>query len=140
MNIITRLRNILTSNRGSAVLWLPGITILAILIAGLVYDTAGQIQTHNQAAQIAASAARAGTAALSPDTITSGSHNLDPGGATRTVNQYLATQGVTGHTTVNGQNVTVTVDKPYKTVFVSIIGVNELATSATETARLIDAP
>ncbi len=138
MNIITRLKKKLAQDEGGSLssAMVP-LTITLIVVAGLVYDGAGQIQARESAHQIAASASRTAANSLSGETLQSGSLSLSRPQAISTAQDYISASGLTGTVNVTGGVVTVTVKNPYKTKLLSLIGINSLYAESTSAARLI---
>lgn len=113
------------------------IVLSLVVIIGLVVDGAGKYQTAAQAQQIAASAARAATNAISGDTVIVGALSLDAEKASQAATAYINAAGMTGTVTVAGTVVTVEVSTSYTTRFLSLIGVTSLPASAEASAELI---
>lgn len=126
-----------SDQRGNISVMIPGLVIMLILVIGLVVDGSGKVQTHENARQTAAAAARAATNALSGNTVTTGNLNLDPQEAIAIANEYLAAAGMTGEAYVTGDTITVTTHDEYQTKFVNIIGISTIDVTASAAARTI---
>ncbi|SJM55912.1 pilus assembly protein TadG-related protein [Agrococcus casei] len=131
------LRKLRTDQNGEASVWAVLLIVPLIVTAGLVFDAAAQTQAKSEAAQIAAGAARAGTSALGGQLTDPTDYSFAPGQAQAAAESYLTQSGVDGTVTVAGGTITVTVNNPIDTTFVSLIGINELPASATSAAELI---
>lgn len=140
--MIARLRTKLLQarERGDAAVAFVLLVPALILVIGLVVDGAGQMQASEQATSIAQSAARAAAnAGVSAKLPSTGVANISAGQAITAANSYLAAAGVTGTVQVNGQTVTVTVQKDYSTKFLSMF-VGTLAGKGTGSAQLLSGP
>lgn len=129
-----KLRN---DQHGEASIWAVLLAIPLMMCVGLVFDGAAQVQARTEAAQIAAGAARAGTTALGGQLTDPTDYSFAPGQARAAAESYLAQAGVDGTVTVQNGTITVTVNNPADTTFVSLIGITELPASATSAAQLI---
>lgn len=134
-----RLRRFLRRDDGSVSLWVVLSMVAFIIVLGLGIDGGGQVAAHQQAQQVAASAARAGTGAAG----TSDNANPDPSTIDRfravaAAQGYLTAAGYTGTATFNNGQVTVTIDHDYDTVFLTYIGIGQLPANATATSELIE--
>lgn len=107
-----------------------------ILVAGIAVDGGGQVVLEQEAKAVAADAARAGGQAVRGG-ITGESVQADPGLARKAALAYLAGSKFRGEVKVVGQTVHVTINAKYKTVFLSLVAINELPVHAEATARLI---
>lgn len=124
------------NERGSISIWTVLLTGGAFtLLLGLVVDGGNIINERLDATRIAQQAARAGADALSPGSVRSGGNNVDPIKARNRAEDYLATAGVTGTVTVNGDKVTVTVTGNMPTQILGVLGVETLPISQTESAH-----
>ncbi len=137
MNIRRHLERIRDDDRGALAVVFIAVVVTLVVVIGLVVDGAGKYQTAEQAQQIASSAARAATNAISGDTVRVGELTLDGTKANQAATAYLNAAGVDGQVTVVGMTVTVNVETSYTTRFLSLIGITELPTSATASAELI---
>ena len=87
-------------DRGSATIWMIGVTRAAFLMVGLVLDGGVMLRARSDAFSIAASAARVGAQQLDADAAVEGDAVLDPVAAEQAALDYLAARGVTGTVTV----------------------------------------
>lgn len=133
--VIAKLRG--QGERGSAASAMLVIVPTLIVVIGLVVDGAGKIQANERADQVAASAARAATNAISGDTVMIGSLSLNATKAQQTAQDYIAAAGMTGTVTVAGQVVSVEVKTTYTTRFISLIGIGTLPGTGEASAQLI---
>jgi hypothetical protein len=114
-----------------------------VALAGLVLDGGRFVAAREHAATVAAQAARAGAAALSPASLRSSTNgptgglglSADPGRARTAAERVLHTGHVTGTVTVTTGRVRVHAVVHEPTVMLAIVGVNELTGGATESAR-----
>ncbi|GGA55320.1 hypothetical protein GCM10011490_01490 [Pseudoclavibacter endophyticus] len=128
------------SERGSAQAFLVLTVVTLIVVIGLVVDGAGKVQAATAAQQVAASAARAATNAISGDTVDGASLAVDPHLAEHAALEYLAAAGMTGVAVATGSTITVTTETTYETRFVSIIGIGVLTVTGEAEASLITGP
>jgi Flp pilus assembly protein TadG len=107
-----------------------------LAMAGLVVDGGYALAARQEASTVAEQAARAGADALAPASLRgSGPLYLDPAGARRVAETYLATTGHAGQASVAGDSVTVTVKITRRTAILSAVGIAQLSATATATAR-----
>lgn len=122
-----------------------GLYVIAMMmglfaLAGLVVDGGNAIAAREQAADLSEQAARAGADALSPSSLRGanpGGLSATPAGARAAADRVLATGGVSGTVTVNGDNVRVTVVIHKPTTILSAFGMNQISGSATASATAI---
>ena len=123
--------------RGSATVWMIGVTVASFLMVGLVLDGGVMLRSRSDAFAVAASAARFGAQQLDPDAAVEGLTVLDPIAADNAVQDYLATQEVTGTTTVDGNQVTVTVAASARLQMLQVVGGDSVSFDATATAEAV---
>ncbi|MFD8493267.1 pilus assembly protein TadG-related protein [Amycolatopsis sp. NPDC059657] len=130
----------LRGDRGSASVWLIGLSVaLAIAIGGAV-DGSRKAQAHSQATAIAEEAARAAGQALRAQSLATGRDaDVNPELATAEARAYINATGATGIVSVQGTRIEVetTITKP--TVFLGMIGIAEITVHGHGTANLISA-
>ncbi len=124
-------------DRGSATVWMIGVTVASFLMVGLVLDGGIMLRSRSDAFAIAASAARVGAQQLDPDAAVEGLTVLDPIAAEQAVLGYLAAQGVTGTVTVSGDTVTVTVTTSAHLQMLRAVGGDTVTFDATATAEAV---
>lgn len=117
------------------VTWFLGIILSFFLLAGLVVDSGGKIQTHQHALATAQQAARAATNAAAGRSVDGQAFDLSGPMAATAAQNYLAAAGLSGDVSVAGDTVTVTVSTTYNPVLLSFLG--PLPVEATGTAQLI---
>lgn len=122
---------------GSLAPLIPVCALALIIIIGLVTDGAGKIQTHENARQVAAAAARAATNALANNTVDSGHLALNPQEAISLADDYIQAAGMTGQAYVTDDTITVTTHETYQTKFVNLIGITSLDVTAQAAAKTI---
>lgn len=123
-------------DQGTVTAFVVVITAALLAMAGLVIDGGYALAARQEASTVAEQAARAGADALAPASLRgSGPLRLDPSAARRAAETYLASTGHEGQTTVTGDAVTVTVNITRKTAILSAIGVAQLSSTASATAR-----
>lgn len=118
--------------RGWISVWMAVIFPALIIIAGVAVDFAGQAKVANHARVVAGEAARSGGQAVSA---TAGEPVLT-GQAVAAAEKYLTASGCTGSVRVVGTELQVTTYDTYHTVFLSVIGINQLSVEATGSADL----
>ncbi|WP_432557544.1 pilus assembly protein TadG-related protein [Granulicoccus sp. GXG6511] len=115
-------------------LWIGAI----ILVAGLVVDGGQQVTAARRAESAAAGAARA--AADAGGTYRLAGRN-DPGAGIAAAQAYLAASDrVTGAVTLTGGVVRVTTESSNPTIFLSVLGINEVRAEAAAEADLVRGP
>ena len=131
------LRRCAGDDRGSATLWMIGVTVASFLMVGLVLDGGIMLRSRSDAFAIAASAARVGAQQLDPDAAVEGLTVLDPIAAEHAVLGDLAAQGVTGTVTATGDTVTVTVTTSAHLQMLRVVGGDTVTFDATATAEAV---
>jgi Flp pilus assembly protein TadG len=112
------------------------LTAALLAMAGLVIDGGYALAARQEAGSVAEQAARAGADAISRESLNgNGPLHVDPAAATRAAQQYLATTGHDGQVRVAGDSVTVTVRISRKTAILSVVGIDDLSSTSTATAR-----
>jgi Flp pilus assembly protein TadG len=122
--------------RGVVTVFVAGITLALLMVAGLVVDGGYTLAARREAANEAESAARAGAQALDTGGVRSGpGAPLDAAAAVSAVQAYLATTGHAGTVTVNGEivRVEVTIDQPL--YLLGLVGIRSLIVSGVGSAR-----
>src|SRR5690606_37610322 len=94
-------------DRGSATVWMTGVTVATFLMVGLVLDGGVMLRARSDAFAIAAAAARVGAQQLDVDAAVEGTAVLDPAAAEEAAMAYLSAHGVTGSVVVSGDTVRV---------------------------------
>jgi len=113
-------------------------TLALLLVAGLVLDAGLALSVKVRALDVAQSAARAGAQELNLVKVrATGIAELDPAQAAATARAWLTTAGFTGQATATTQTVTVTVHGESLTQLLQVVGVRQLAVSATATATAV---
>lgn len=131
------LRRFARDDRGSATVWMIGVTVASFLMVGLVLDGGVMLRTRSDAFAIAASAARVGAQQLDGDAAVEGLSVLDPIAAEQAVLDYLAAQGAGGTVTVTGDRVTVTVTTSAQLQMLQVVGGDTVTFDATATAEAV---
>lgn len=126
-------------DRGSVSVWAAMITAAVFLLVGVAVDLGGRIQVLQQARDVAAQAARAGTQQLTDHAVLGQTRTVDPATAVTAARQYLNAAGAAGTVAVDGDTVSVTVTATYPTQFLGIIGIGSMTVHGTGTARLVPA-
>ena len=111
-----------------------------VILAGLAVDLGGQVHARQHAVDVARQAARAAGQQLQPAPAVRGDAlRTDPQRAAA-ARSYLAAADVVGTVSLHGGNtVTVTTTASYPTVFLSIIGINELQVTGRAESRTVRA-
>ncbi len=106
------------------------LTVAMLILIGLVVDGGYVLAARRRAIDEANGAARAGAEALAPSSYrTSGSLDLDPAAAAAAAQGYMAAAGHSGNVTVNGNDVTVTLDFDQPMSLLRIIGIDAVNVS-----------
>lgn len=134
-SFLQRFRN---DERGNVSVGVIGFIVTLLAAIGLVVDGGGQVAAHQQAQQVAASAARAGVLVTGGDFYHPSTSALPAYEAAQAAQNYLVFAGMTGTVTVNGGTVTVYVDHDYDTILLGYIFINQLPANAEASAQLID--
>lgn len=117
------------------------ISLLGILVLiGLVADGGVKLRAVQRADAAAAEAARAGGQAIDLAAAVEGdTARVDPGPAARAAQAYLASAGVSGDVTVSGDRtrLVVTVTEHAPTVFLGLIGIDEVSATGSAEAVLV---
>lgn len=122
-------------DRGSATVWMIGVTFAAFMMVGLVIDGGVMLRARSDAFSIAASAARVGAQQLDSDAAVEGQAVLDPVAAEAAALDYLAARGVTGSVTVDGDIVRVSVSTTARLQMLSLAGAGTARFDATAEAH-----
>ncbi|MGG5258652.1 pilus assembly protein TadG-related protein [Phycicoccus avicenniae] len=119
-------------------IWLVTMSVAMIVLVGLAVDLGGQVRAQQQARAVAAQAARAGGEQLDAASAVRGEAvRPDTARAARAARALLAESGVAGTVRVTaGTTVTVDVSDTYRTLFLGVIGLNQLQVSGHATARV----
>lgn len=125
------------ADRGSATIWMVGVTACAFLMVGLVLDGGVMLRSRSDAFAIAASAARVGAQQLDSDAAVAGQPMLDPVAAEQAALAHLAARGVTGAVTVTADTVTVTVTTRAELQLLKVVGGDSVDFAATATVRAV---
>jgi len=96
--------------RGIATLWSVIVALACFAIIGLVLDGGVILRARSDAFSLAGAAARVAAQELEPDAAAQGQVVLDPVRARAAALEYLQQRDATGVVTVNGSDVTVTVN------------------------------
>lgn len=124
------------SDEGSITPFVVVITAALLAMAGLVVDGGFALAARQDATATAEQAARAGADALArADAQRGGPLRLNPAAARAAAEGYLATNGHSGHATVAGDTVTVTVTVSRTTAILSAFGIDTLTATSTASAR-----
>lgn len=137
---LLRLRLGTDRDRGSVTVFLAITMVGLLVLLGLVADGGAKLRATQRAAATAAEAARAGGQALDLPAATAGQPiHVDRAAAASAAREYLTATGATGTVTVSddGTQLTVTVTSTAPTVFLSLIGIQNLTSTATAHAVLV---
>lgn len=127
----------LRDERGSATVWMIGVTVSAFSLVGLLLDGGAMLRARSDAFAIAGSAARVGAQQLDPDSAVEGLTVLDPVAAERAVRDYLDEVGMAGTATVVGDTVTVTVTSEAELQMLRLVGGDTVSFEATATVEAV---
>jgi len=124
------------NERGQVTAFVVVMVTALILCAGLVIDGGLTLASKIRATDEAQSASRAGAEQIDLATYrATGTIVLDPTGALRAAEQYLAATGDHGQVSVVGDTVTVTVVATQPTQILGLAGLHSLTVSASASAR-----
>lgn len=126
-----------SGERGSATVWMIGVTASAFLMVGLVLDGGTLLRARADAFSTAAAAARVGAQELDPASAVEGVAVLDPIAAERSVLDYLAARGERGTVTVSNGVVTVTVTGTARLQMLSSVSGDAVEFDATASAEAV---
>lgn len=132
-----RARQRLADDRGSATIWMVGVTACAFLMVGLVLDGGAMLRSRSDAFATAAAAARVGAQQLDPSAAVEGHVILDPIAAEQAALEYLAANGVTGTVTVNEDTVSVSVTTTARLQLLRIVGGDTVTFDASADATAV---
>jgi Flp pilus assembly protein TadG len=125
-------------DRGSISIWFATASFAMVILVGLVVDVGGKVQTQQHARAVAAQAARAGAQELDASSVKGRGLAIDVAAAHAAANAYLQAVGVDGTVAVTeGTVLTVRTTDTYKTKFLGIIGLGNMAVTGEGSARLI---
>lgn len=124
-------------DRGSATIWMIGVTVCAFVMVGLVLDGGVMLRSRSDAFSAAASAARVGAQQLDSDAAVEGVAVLDLVAAEQAALEYLAARDVTGTVAVTADTVTVTVTTTAQLQLLRVVGGGTVSFDATATAQAI---
>lgn len=114
------------------------LTVALLLgLVGVVFDNALKYHGDEDAQFVASSAARAGTSAISADTVAKGTSTMDAARAEQIALDYLHAAGYQGTATAQGGEITVHVWSTVKTRFISLFGINTLPVEGRDNAVLL---
>ncbi|MDQ6840214.1 MAG: pilus assembly protein TadG-related protein [Actinomycetota bacterium] len=108
--------------RGSVTVFVVGVLLALIVVAGLVFDGGTIIAGHREADAEAEGAARAAAEAVAATARSSAAVTVDPNAAHQAAERYLAAYGHQGQVAVAGDRVTVSVSLNERTQILSIVG------------------
>lgn len=125
-------------DRGSISIWFATASFAMVILVGLVVDVGGKVQTQQHARAVAAQAARAGAQELDASSVKGRGLAIDVAAAHAAASAYLQAVGVDGTVMVTeGTVLTVRTTDTYKTKFLGIIGLGDMAVTGEGSARLI---
>ena len=114
------------------------ITVAMLVLTGLVVDGGYVLAARRRAIDEANGAARAGAQALAPSSYRAGGGvDLDAGAADAAAQGYLGAAGHSGTVTVNGSEVTVSLNFDQPMSLLRIIGIDTVNVSGRGTARSV---
>lgn len=137
MHARTQLRRRIEGDRGSVTIYLIGMILAALLVAGLAVDGSRAAQGAARAQSIAAEAARAGGQAIDPAAALQGQDVVDPAAAVAAAQSYLSAAGVAGQVQVSGNQLIVDVTVSTSTSFLALIGIESFTLEGHGVADLV---
>ena len=121
---------------GALSIWVVLTTATAFLaILGLVADGGRILNTRAALDRVAAQAARAGADQLSAAGIRDGNNDVSASQAITAAQSYLTAAGIQGTAIVNGQTVTVTVERAVAPQILGTFGMPTINVTETESAQ-----
>lgn len=126
-----------SDERGSATVWMIGVTVSTFAMVALVLDGGAMLRARSDAFAVAGAAARVGAQQLDPDAAVEGLTVLDPIAAERAVMDYLNDAGVTGRASVVADAVTVTVSSEAELQVLRLAGGDTASFDATATVEAV---
>ncbi len=124
-------------DRGSVTVFIVGVLVALIVVAGLVFDGGAIIAGHREADAEAEGAARAGAEAIAAGERSSATVTIDPVAARQAADRYLSAYGHGGQVTVAGDRVTVSVTFTERTQILSIVGLRSKSVTGTASATAL---
>ncbi|MGC7096767.1 pilus assembly protein TadG-related protein [Amycolatopsis lurida] len=126
--------------RGSASVWLIGLSVVLILAIGGAVDGTRKAQAHSDATAAAEEAARAAGQALRVRALARGEAAVvDHEPAVAEAHRYLQAVGAVGEVAVNGSTITVEATITRPTIFLGVLGIAEISARGHGIADLISA-
>ncbi|MGD9798869.1 MAG: pilus assembly protein TadG-related protein [Acidimicrobiia bacterium] len=126
-----------SDERGSATVWMIGVTASTFALVALVLDGGAMLRARSDAFAVAGAAARVGAQQLDPDAAVEGLAVLDPIAAERAVMDYLDGVGIAGRASVVGVTVTVTVSSEAGLQMLRLVGGDTVSFEATATVEAV---
>jgi len=124
---------------GQLTVFVAGMAMSLILVAGLLVDGGSVLSARQQAVNDAFEAARAGAESLDPGALRgSGTVEVDPATAVAAATAYLTSIGEHGTVAVNGNAVTVTVSFRHPLAILSAVGMGPVAIRGSATATPVE--
>lgn len=126
--------------RGSATAFLAVAVLALLLMAGLVVDGGGKVRAAQRADRIAAEAGRvAGQQIDLPQAVAGQRPRVSPAAAVEAARTYLRQAEVTGEVAVSPdrREITIEVTTVTSTVFLGLVGLNELTARGSATVTLV---
>lgn len=124
-------------DRGSATIWMIGVTVAAFMMVGLVLDGGVMLRARSDAFATAAAAARIGAQQLDLDLAVEGRTAIDPVAAERAALEYLTANGVAGSVSVEGDTVHVSVTTTAQLQLLDLVGGDGLTFDANARAQAV---
>lgn len=112
------------NERGAIAVWASVVIVAFVIIVGAGVDFAGHAAAEQHARAVAHEAARAGGQYVHLDA--TGVPRAEVARVVQAANAYVAASGLEGGTTVTEGEIRVSVHGTYPTVFLGVIGVDEL--------------
>ncbi len=123
---------------GVITVFVVGLSLALMLVAGLVYDGGRILASRRQAHDLADNAARAAAQAVDIDALRSGDAAMvDPLGAQAAAEEYLNRTGYNGAVTVSADRVRVTVSITTPMALLQLAGIRARTVTATGEARIV---
>lgn len=123
---------------GSVTVFVIGLTLALLMVAGLVHDGGRVLAARRQAHDLADNAARAGAQAVDIEVLRAGGTvSIDPIEARAAADDYLATTGLTGDVTVTADRVEVVVSITTPMVLLQLVGIAQRTVTAHGEARIV---
>ena len=137
---MARLTSFLRGERGSLSPFILIMMISLVIVGGLTYDVGQLFAARREANNVAAASARAGASQVTEVSLYNSNPELDIGLATSRAQTFAISSGMDSATAAvigGGTAVEVQVETSFETLFLSVIGIDELSIGGEAEARVV---